>query len=307
MIDFGVDFGSFWAWLLGAPLRVVLTIVGAVVAQIVITKLINRAIARSISNRATQIDRREAARNLNGEGSAILLAERHEQRASAIGHLLRSIATIIIWSIALTMVLTELHVDIGPLLASAGIVGIAVGFGAQSLIKDYFSGISLILEDQFGVGDVVDVDGIAGTVEEVTLRVTRLRDASGVVWYVRNGEILTVANMSQGWTMATVDIPVAASADLREVKHIVDTCGDTLFNDADRGSMLVSAPKYVGVEGVNGDYSTVRIVARTEPGLEAAGARAIREAAKQALDAAGIAMPTAGALNQPDPSRPKNS
>lgn len=307
MTDLGIDFGSFWAWLLGAPLRVVATIVGAVVAQVVITKLINRTIARSISNRATQIDRREAARNLDGEGSAILLAERHAQRASAIGHLLRSIAAVIIWSIALTMVLTELHVDIGPLLASAGIVGIAVGFGAQSLIKDYFSGIALILEDQFGVGDVVEVDGISGTVEEVTLRVTRLRDASGVVWYVRNGEILTVANKSQGWTMATVDIPVVASADLRQVQQIVDAMGDSLFDDTERGAMLVSPPRYMGVESVNGDYSIIRIVSRTEPGLEAAGARAIRQAAREAITSAGIGMPSAEALNQPDPSRPTNS
>ena len=156
---------------------------------------------------------------------------RRAQRSKTIGDLFKSIVTGVLVAIIGTMMLSELGVDIAPIIASAGIIGIALGFGAQSLVKDFLTGIFMIVEDQYGVGDVIDVGEAIGTVEAVTLRVTRLRDLNGTVWYVPNGEILRVGNMSQNWSRAVVDVAVAYSEDLNRVKRVLarspTTCGTT--------------------------------------------------------------------------------
>ena len=146
--------------------------------------------------------------------------------------------------------LEKLKAQVEPLemLASAGVAGVALGFGAQTLIKDFLAGIFIILEDQYGVGDVVDLGPAIGTVEEVDLRVTRLRDMGGVVWYVRNGEILRVANRSQGWTVATVDVPVAYDEYLEKVIVVIDRIGKEMLDDPAFSGMLLGAPQYAGVE-----------------------------------------------------------
>ena len=151
-----------------------------------------------------------------------LAHERHRQRTLTMGSLLRSIVTfVVVTLITVLTVMAIVGIPLGPLLASAGVGGVALGFGAQSLVKDFLSGIFMILEDQYGVGDVIDTGEAIGTVEEVTLRVTRLRDASGVIWYVRNGEIIRVGNKSQGWSTAIVDMPVsyAENVERRHPRH----------------------------------------------------------------------------------------
>jgi small conductance mechanosensitive channel len=178
-----------------------------------------------------------------------------------------------------------------PLLASAGVIGVALGFGAQTLVKDFLSGIFLVLEDQFGVGDVVDLGPATGTVEEVTLRVTRIRDLSGVVWYVRNGEILRVANRSQGWTMAIVDVPIAYNEDLDRVRRIVEEVGVRMDGDPAYDGILFGTPTYAGVESVSGDAVFVRVTAKAAPDQQMSAGRALREQLKLAFDKAGVRVP----------------
>ncbi len=137
----------------------------------------------------------------NGAGDAGMVSERRRQRAETVGSLLRSVTSLVIGVLAVMLVLGEIGFNLGPFIAGAGIVGIALGFGAQNLVKDFLSGIFMILEDQYGVGDVVDLGAASGTVEAVGLRVTRLRDGNGTLWYVRNGEILRVGNKSQGFAL----------------------------------------------------------------------------------------------------------
>ena len=149
------------------------------------------------------------------------LSERRRQRTETLGSVLRSLVTTIVFGVAFVMILDEVGIPIAPLLASAGVAGVALGFGAQSLVKDFLSGIFMILEDQYGVGDVIDTGEAIGKVEDVTLRVTRLRDGNGVVWYVRNGEIIRVGNRSQGWSTAIVDLPVAYTEDVERVQAIL--------------------------------------------------------------------------------------
>ena len=203
-------------WLLGVPLQILIIVVTAFVVQFVLTRTIRRVVARGLGAGQARAPGADAPGHPHGRAVDLLLTQRTEQRAAAIGTLLRSVIAITVWTIAMLMILPLLGIDVAPLLASAGVVGVALGFGAQTLVKDYLSGIFLIVEDQFGVGDMVDLGPVMGTVEEVALRFTRLRDPSGVVWYVRNGEILRVANRSQGWTMAIVDIPIALQREPRQ-------------------------------------------------------------------------------------------
>ncbi len=189
--------------------------------------------------------------------------------------------------------LAQLQINITPLLASAGVVGVALGFGAQSMVKDYLSGIFLILEDQYGVGDVVDLGPVVGTVEDVTLRVTQLRDMSGVVWYVRNGEVVRVANRSQGWTLAVVDLQVPYSENLDTVRSLVEAVAHDMDDDPKYDDMLLGKPQFAGVESVSGDSVTVRITAKAMPEKQIAATRVIRERMKVTFDRAGVTLPTA--------------
>jgi len=285
----------FWEtardWLLGVPLQVLFILVSALIIQVVLTWMIRRVVTRA-SERAKH-ERLAQMRKITrtAELSDLLLTQRTEQRAAAIGTLLRSVVAITVWSIALLTILPLLGIDIAPLLASAGVIGVALGFGAQTLVKDYLSGIFMIVEDQYGVGDVVDVGPVIGTVEEVALRFTRLRDASGVVWYVRNGEILRVANRSQGWTMAIVDIPIAYDEDIDRVRQIVESVALDMDEDPDYDDLLLGRPMFAGVESVSGEAVVIRITAKAAPEQQISVARTIRERMKLAFDRAGVVVP----------------
>ena len=288
-------------WLLGNGLQVLLIVVAAVIAQVLLTWVIRRVVRRA-SNRAKR-ERLAQMRKVTrtAELSDLLLNQRTEQRANAIGTLLRSVIAITVWTIALLMILPILGVNVGPLLASAGVVGVALGFGAQTLVKDYLSGIFIIIEDQYGVGDMVDVGPVMGTVEEVALRYTRLRDPSGVVWYVRNGEILRVANRSQGWTLAIVDIPIAYDENLDRVREIVEAVATDMDEAPDYDGQLLGRPSFAGVESVSGEAVIIRITAKSAPEEQVTVARTIRERMKTALDRAGIVVP---AVVRPLPNMP---
>ncbi|MHB1068039.1 MAG: mechanosensitive ion channel family protein [Candidatus Nanopelagicales bacterium] len=278
-------------WLLGVPLQVILIIVIALVVHVALSRVIRRVVRRA-SERA-KVDRLAQMRKITrtAELSDLLLNQRTEQRAAAIGSLLRSIVAISVWTIALLMVLPLLGINVAPLIASAGVVGVALGFGAQTLVKDYISGIFIIIEDQYGVGDVVDVGEAVGTVEEVALRYTRLRDLTGVVWYVRNGEILRVANRSQGWTLAIVDIPIAYNEDIEKVRAIVDRVAMDMDEDPDYDDLLLGRPAFAGVESMSGEAVVIRITAKAAPEKQVNVARTIRERMKLAFDRAGVVVP----------------
>jgi small conductance mechanosensitive channel len=219
------------------------------------------------------------------------MSQRRQQRAEAIGTLLRSVITATVVIIALLLILPILGIDVAPLLASAGVLGVALGFGAQSLVKDYLSGIFLVFEDQYGVGDMVDLGEAIGVVEDVTLRITRLRDLSGVVWYVRNGEILRVANQSQGWVLAAVDIPVAYDENLDKVRQCVEAVANDMYADPLYDDMLLGKPSYAGVESVSGEAVFIKILAKAAPEKQIPLTRAIRARVKESFDRAGVRVP----------------
>ena len=295
-----------WHWIIGAPLHIALIVVIALIARAFTVRVID-GVVRTMTSESHTHERPGADRHVNSDGitSMQLLTERRRQRAETMGSLLRSIASVLIWGLAFCLVLSELGIDLAPIIATAGIAGIALGFGAQALVKDFLSGVFMILEDQYGVGDVIDTGFATGTVEEVALRVTQIRDANGVVWYVRNGEILRIGNRSQGWSLAVVDIPLAYDENLDTVRRIVGDVGAGMLDDADLQDRLLELPLVAGIESVAGDAVIVRVTARCAPQENLAVARELRERLKTVFDEAGVRVPVLARPYPPtQPPRP---
>lgn len=217
---------------------------------------------------------------------------RARQRGDTVGALLGSLVSIVVWTIAVIMVLGELGLDLGPLIAGAGIVGVALGFGAQHLVRDFLSGIFMLIEDQFGVGDVIDAGPAAGTVEGVSLRTTRLRDVEGNVWHIPNGYIDRVANKSQEWSRALLDIRVSYDADIQRATEVIKEAAVATWQEPPWASEILEEPELWGVEDLGVDGVTVRLVVKTRPLSQWKVARELRARIKKAFDAAGIEIAT---------------
>ncbi|MER5421572.1 mechanosensitive ion channel family protein [Streptosporangium roseum] len=283
-----------WAPVIASTIAIMLILVIALLLRNVANRLITRVVKRASSSSGGSIaGRLRGKQSVALEGLDAVAAERRRQRAETIGSVLRPVASIVILGTAALTVLERLSVPIAPLLTSVGIVGVAVGFGAQELVKDFIAGMFMLLEDQYGVGDVIDVGSAVGTVEAVTLRITRLRDIDGRVWYVRNGTITRVGNESQGWSRATVDVPVSYASDIPAVRALLKDVVEDMWNDSTyRDSVMVEEPQVWGIEQISDTAIVFRISAKTIPSRQAEVARELRIRIKSALDRASI--PIAG-------------
>ncbi|MGH9276469.1 MAG: mechanosensitive ion channel family protein [Acidimicrobiales bacterium] len=221
---------------------------------------------------------------------------RSAARGATLGVVLKSLAGFIIWTIASITVLGELGINLGALVASAGIAGLALGFGAQSLVRDFLAGLFILVEDQYGVGDVLDAGElagtpIAGTVEAVSLRTTRLRDVDGTVWHVPNGQILRVGNKSQQWRRALLDVVVGPTADLDVAQQVVKDAADSLWKDPKWERRVLGEPELVGIEAIAAEGTTVQVILQTLPDARLGVLRELRARVKRALDDAGVPPP----------------
>ncbi|HSO65166.1 MAG TPA: mechanosensitive ion channel family protein [Ornithinibacter sp.] len=277
-------------WLVTIGLRILVTVVMAVVVLWMLRRLITRVVLTMTSKSAQRLAESGRAGRVLATATG-LTSERQRQRVETVGSLLRSIVTFVVVTLAILTIMALLGIPLGPLLASAGVAGVAIGFGAQSLVKDFLSGIFMILEDQYGVGDVIDTGEAIGTVEEVTLRITRLRDASGVTWYVRNGEIVRIGNRSQGFSTALVDMPVSYAENVDRVVAVIRETATAMGTDPGWADKLVGQPEVLGVESITGSTIVIRTVAQCVPGENFAVQRELRERIKNALDAAGVKAP----------------
>jgi small-conductance mechanosensitive channel len=275
--------------LLDAPLKIVLILVLAVVANRVARKGMKRAL-RTLQSGAVQ----ERIGSLRAATPDALLATtehslRSEQRIEALASILRSLVTVIVYSIAGFMILGQIGIELGPLIAGAGILGVALGFGSQSLVKDFLSGVFILIEDQFGVGDIVNLDNeTSGTVEAVSLRTTRLRSVDGTVWHVPNGEIRRVGNQSQHWSRALIDIEVAYETDLDHAQSVIAAVAlEIAGEDAD----VLDEPEVWGVEALGANGVTIRLVVKTRPSQQYRVARDLRARLKAAFQREGIEIP----------------
>ena len=284
---------------IGKPLAIVGLILLGLVVRFVLHRLVDRLVSRAedgvLPDRVSRFQRRHQTAQMTAVESArdAATSTRRVQRAKTMGSLLKSVITGVLIAIFGTMVLSEIGVNIAPIIASAGIIGIALGFGAQSLVKDFLSGVFMIFEDQFGVGDVVDVGEATGTVEAVSLRVTRLRSLDGTVWYVPNGEILRVGNQSQNWARAVVDVGVAYDEDIARVRRVLGEVAHSLWEDEDFTSLVIEEPEITGVEALAADSVTIRVMVKTIPLEQWKVARELRQRIKARFDHEGIEIPFA--------------
>jgi len=285
--------GLTWAgvgdWLVGTPLLVLTVLVVGLVARFVLHRLIDRVVTTATSRRAERLAAIPGAgRALQAVGVANV---RHVQRTQTMGALLKSITTFIVLGITALTILSLVGIPLGPMLASASVGGVALAFGAQSLVKDFLSGVFMIVEDQYGVGDVIDTGEVVGTVENVSLRVTQLRDAGGMTWYVRNGEIIRIGNKTQGWSTAIVDIPVAYDQDVEKAISVIREVVSVMDDDDAFKDILLEEPNVVGVESIANGAITLRVIAKTIANEQFGVQREIRERVKMAFDRAGVRSP----------------
>lgn len=283
------DVGS---WFLGDGLRILLTLLIAVVVRFLGHRAISRVVRAATSKSLTSVVTSTRAGHIL-QAATEQSRQRHVARTRTMGAVLRSVVTVLVGTITLLTVLALIGIPLAPLLASAGVGGVALGFGAQSLVKDFLSGVFMILEDQYGVGDVIDTGEVVGTVEDVTLRVTQVRDATGVTWYIRNGEIVRIGNRSQGWSTAIVDIEVAYAESVERVIPIIQDAAQALDAEPEWGDKMIEPPQVVGVESVTGYSVTIRTIAKCLAGENFAVQRELRGRIKAALDVAGVKAPPA--------------
>lgn len=253
-----------------------LRIVGLIVAAFLLTRLLRRLVAK-----------------VEGKVSADTTPIRALQRTQTITKVLSSAGVVVIWSLALFQTLSELGFQLGPLLAGIGIVGLAVGFGAQGLVRDVISGFFILFEDQYGVGDVIQINEVAtGKVEELTLRITGMRDLDGTLHYVANGGITHVANRSKDWARAVVDVGVPYREDPAHVREVLERVAREAKDDPELGRNLYSCPEVLGVETLGDIDITWRMIADTKPGRQFEIGRKLRERVKLTFDEEGIESPT---------------
>jgi small-conductance mechanosensitive channel len=265
-------------------LRILFIIVIALLVRFVAHRLINKITERAALGVAPNGRVHRAAAVVHAAGT-----ERREQRARALGSILRSGVSIVVFGIAALTILGDLGVNLTPLLLSTTVLGLALGFGAQNLVRDYLAGILMLVEDHYGVGDTINVKDATGKVEAMTLLTTRLRDVNGVVWHIRNGTIESVGNESQGWSRAVIDYPVPYEEDLARIRALMEQAASSLYRERGWRKLMLEKPEVWGAQELSSKEVTMRIVAKTAPMRQWEVARELRARVKAALDEAGVA------------------
>lgn len=290
---------SLIGWIVERPLKILLILVLAWIVRRVTHRGIERLVERLVSDRNL-----EEKNETQGAAAAAISqvvakrlqhlqerSERARQRARTLGALFKSGASATIGAVAIIMVLGEFDVNLGPLIAGAGILGVAIGFGAQSVVRDLLTGIFMLIEDQYGVGDVINTGEATGTVESVGLRTTRVRDIEGTLWHVPNGVISRVGNLTQGWSRTVLDIDVSYDTNLDEAMELIKRVADELWHEQLESSTIVEEPTLSGVQNLGADGIAIRLVAKTDPAEQWSTARELRKRIKNAMDEAGIEIP----------------
>ncbi|MCH5642826.1 MULTISPECIES: mechanosensitive ion channel family protein [unclassified Gordonia (in: high G+C Gram-positive bacteria)] len=281
-------------WIIENPIRIASYVVIALIVRFVMHRAIDRATRRPGAGGRDGASKPFLIRHLRERTPATRnpeAAERRAQRARTIGSVLKSTVSMILLVWVVLSVLSVLGVNIAPFIASAGVVGLAIGFGAQNLVRDFVSGIFMLLEDQYGVGDIVDLGEATGEVESVGLRITTLRDIDGTLWYVRNGEIIRVGNMSQEYAVARVEVPVALSADVDRAQEVaLEAARNAVRDDGIRDDVLAE-PEMLGVQDVAPDMITLRMTLKTKPNSQWSVSRRIRRDVLRAYEQHGIELP----------------
>lgn len=261
-------------WSHGWPvlLAIFWIIVFTIVARWVLLLIVRRVIDQIVSGVKGRNNVTQTTQLLTSP----LAEARVVQRTRTIGSVLTNLITWVLVFIAGIAILGQLSVNLTPLIASAGIIGAALGFGAQSLVKDFLTGIFMVFEDQLGVGDIVDLGTVSGVVESVGLRVTSVRSTDGTLWYVRNGEILKVGNMSHDWGRAIVELPISSHDDFDAVEQVMLTAAHDLAKDPKWARRVIGEPELWGIDAMDGNRLVLRVAMKTKPSQQFDVARELR-------------------------------
>lgn len=279
--------------LVGGGLRIVLVLV----ATIIIVRVLNRVIERGVRGvrdpyrgPVDRFRRRDTVWQ-EDEREDEIAQKRRIRRAEALASVGRSVVAVVLWTLSVMTILSTINIELGPYIAGLGIVGVALGFGAQDLVKDFLSGVFMLLEDQYGVGDVIDAGQATGTVEGISLRTTRIRSVDGTLWFVPNGEVRALGNMSQGWARALLDVGVAYDTDVDHAQDVIRGVAETMADEDEFAPKFLDAPSVWGVQNLGPDSVDIRLVIQTTPGDQWAIGRELRRRIKMALDENGIEIP----------------
>jgi len=270
-----------WLWVRGNGLEIVLVVTGAV--------LLTRC--------ATWISSRVTARIDRMAGQDAVLRSEGAKHKHAVTQVVTWTVLVLVYCLAGVLVVERLGLPLSGFVAPATVMGVALGFGAQRIVQDLLAGFFMVAERQYGFGDLVRLNvtsvvaPVTGTVEEVTLRITRVRTADGEVVTTPNGQIVQVVNLSRDWARAVVDVPVPAAADVAAVSDLLAQVGEEAYQDDELHDLLLDAPAVMGVEDIGIDQFKIRIVARTQPGKQFQVGRALRVRVTKALLHAGINVP----------------
>lgn len=275
----------------GTAFRILGVIIGAVILRWILLISIRRVVDRVVSG----VKKAQAVEHTVEMSASPLHAVRVVQRTRTIGSVLRNVVTWSIVAVTIVLVLSELNFSVTALIASAGVLGAALGFGAQSLVKDMLNGLFMVFEDQLGVGDIVDLGEVAGVVEAVGVRITQVRDVGGTLWFVRNGEILRVGNKSQGWARVIIDLPAPYTSDVEAVEQTMLETAQKMADDPRWKRKVLEKPEIWGIESISAEALVVRLVMKVRGPDQFEVARELRLRLKLALDEVGVALP---ALNR---------
>jgi small conductance mechanosensitive channel len=219
------------------------------------------------------------------------LGGRGASRSRTLADVARSALAVVVWTLAILQILPLVGIELGPLIAGVGVAGLAIGFGAQSLVRDFFTGFFVLLEDQYAVGDYVEIGGAKGTVERFNLRLTSIRAADGTLHHVSNGEVKMVGNSSAGWTKAIIDITVEYEHDVDKVEAALIRAAQELQDHPTVGPLVLGAAEILGVESLADGDLVMRLAIKTAPGMRMTVARAFRAQVKKVFTEQGITVP----------------
>ena len=273
----------------GVPIHIVAIIVIAFLVRLVLRFVINRVVDRIVNG----VKKRHELEDTQAVLASPLNAVRVVQRTRTLGSVLNNIVSTVIVIVALLLIVSSLDSNITASFALiTGALGAGLGFGAQNIVKDVLNGLFMVAEDQYGVGDVVDLGAATGVVESVGIRVTQIRDVNGTVWFCRNGEILRVGNMSQGWSRVITDIAVPYDTDVQAVQSTMLATATDMATNSKWRARVVDRPEIWGIESISADNIVIRLVMKSRPGSKDDVARELRVRLKESLDAMGVKLPS---------------
>ena len=275
-----------WMGLYGTPIRMGAILFGAVIVRWILLVALQRTVQKVVSG-VKKNQRVESTREMV---QSPLLAARVVQRTRTLGTVGSNLITIMVSMVAFFWVLSELGVNLTAVLASAGFVAAGLSFGAQNIVKDLLSGIFMVFEDQLGVGDTVVIGDIHGTVEMVGLRITQVRSSDGALWFIRNGEILKLGNLSHDWGRSRIDLTVSADQPLEDVQRLALAAAEELHHDPLLARKIIGVPEMLGLQLATPDDLTLRLTLKTRPGAQDEIGRALTTRIKAHFDEAGIPL-----------------